>query len=338
MKKLAKVIIFILIFGCIYSVVFSKLHIERNTINYFYDEPADSLDIMYLGSSNAYNHFNAVLAFHEYGFTTGLLSSDSQPFTAIKYLLEESRKAQNPKLYVIDISIANNIKSNEGGIRKVTDELKPSLNKIKATTNILKYSDIPKEDYINYYFTFILYHDLWKQYKKDLGELSILFKGHLLSSQTVTIEPQEQFEWNDEIGDLTKDQKEVIYDLIEYIKSNKLNVLFVVSPRTYFEEDLKELNAIINIIEKEKLSVLNFNKLEDLNINYETDYFNYAHLNAYGAKKFTLYFSDCLKKNFELPDHRNDDRYASWNETYDRYLQEFYNYTGKNYETILEQS
>ena len=69
-----------------------------------YHEPRNSIDIAYVGSSNAYTSFNTVLAYNMYGFKTSLISFDAQPFDYIKYLIKETEKYQKPKLYIIDIA------------------------------------------------------------------------------------------------------------------------------------------------------------------------------------------------------------------------------------------
>ena len=89
MKRVIKCSLFLIIGIIIWHVIFKVLWIEGNSINDFYEEPKNSLDIVYIGASNAYMQFNTVLAYHEYGFTTGMLTTGGQSFVAVKYLLEE---------------------------------------------------------------------------------------------------------------------------------------------------------------------------------------------------------------------------------------------------------
>ena len=104
MNKFVKICTFIFIFCILWRVVFNILWLPKNSTTYFYKENKNTLDIVYIGSSNANAHFNSLLAYDLYGFKTGLLSIDSQPFIAIKYLIKESEKYQKPSLYIIDIT------------------------------------------------------------------------------------------------------------------------------------------------------------------------------------------------------------------------------------------
>ena len=103
-KDAVKIIIFLGILFLIYSYVFKIIWLEKNSFSYLYDEPRNSIDIAYVGSSNAYTSFNTVLAYNMYGFKTSLISFDAQPFDYIKYLIKETEKYQKPKLYIIDIA------------------------------------------------------------------------------------------------------------------------------------------------------------------------------------------------------------------------------------------
>ena len=105
MKKLIKPIIFILIFMVIWQNVFHVLRQWPTSIMGFYEEKDYSMDVAYIGSSAAYAFFNPVYAYHEYGFTTALLSTGYQQLVSAKYLMEEVRKNQNPQVYLIDLSV-----------------------------------------------------------------------------------------------------------------------------------------------------------------------------------------------------------------------------------------
>ena len=341
MKNFFKFIIFIIIFIILYCFVFKILWIEKNPISYFYDEPKDSLDVIYIGGSNVHSHFNTVLAYNKYGFTTGCLSSSAQPFIAVQYLIKESEKRQTPNLYIIDISrVADSYsKIEEGAIRKVTDTMKFSKNKLDAINAHLNYSNIKKEDYINYYFSQFLYHDIWKQpwvISFNLGLDKSYYKGYKMSYDNLVRQKQIKSDYSNDIIELPEENKIVLQKLLNYIKKENLNVLFIVPKRLYKLEENKKINDAMSIIEENKYNVLNFNLVNDFDVDYSKDFLDFAHLNVYGATKFTLYFSDYLSKNYELPDHRKDKNYLSWEEEYNQLKVNFKKLSGKNFDSLLE--
>ncbi|HPU63867.1 MAG TPA: SGNH/GDSL hydrolase family protein, partial [Mobilitalea sp.] len=62
---------------------------------------------------------------------------------------------------------------------------------------------------------------------------------------------------------------------------------------------------------KNNLTYINFLELADeIGIDYQKDTFDGGlHLNLSGAEKFTTYFGEILSKDFNLPDHRNEEEY-----------------------------
>lgn len=338
MKKIIKPIFFIIIFCVIWSFVFKVLWLNKTTIGEFYDNPKNSLDIVYVGGSNVYAHFNTTLAYNTYGFTTGIMATDSQQFSAMKYLIKESEKYQNPKVYVIDIAKVGDYLGNisDGQERKVVDSIKNSKNRIEAINGILKYTNVEKKNYINYYFSFLLYHNKWKHpIKSNIVGNNTLYKGFLFEKNTTKVEPQSTYQWTDDKIELNPDNKEVLEDLIDYIKANKLNVLFVVPKRSYINNGMEYINTATEIIQSNGLNVLNFNTLDDFEVDFDKDFYNYAHLNVWGATKYTKYFSEYLKEHYNLPDHRNDASYSFWESEYKRFKVNYNKLTGERFEDLL---
>lgn len=303
-----------------------------------YDEPKNSMDIIYIGGSNAHHHFNSLLAYELYGFTTGFLATGSQPFISIKYLIMESQKYQKPDLYIIDLTrIQDSMKTSfaEQSIREVTDILKLNKNKLDLINEILNYSNIDKNEYINYYFNFLIYHNSWKNISYNNFHPPI-YKGYYFWDNATDIVPQENYYWDETIVKLPDKNKKILLDLINYIKSNELNVLFVIPKRTFWYPGQEMLNDAISIICKSGFKVINFNKIEDLNIDFATDFYDSGHLNVYGATKYTLYFSQYLKKNYHLNDHRDDKLYVSWEEQYQIFKRDFNARTFKEFDSLLK--
>ena len=339
MKNFIKSIVFIIIFLIIFCCVFKVLWLGKTYVSFLiYDEPKNSSDIVYIGSSAVYTYFNPVLAYDLYGFTTCFCATGSQPFNAIKYLLKETQKYQNPELYIIDLatSIEDWDFFDEGAIRRTTDSMKFSKNRIDAINEILKYKGIDKKDYINYYFSFLRYHDIWRDItKENFTKNEYSYKGFILSPESSKNIYIDEFNWKDDIMEISAEKKQILMELIEYIKVNNLNVLFVVPKRGFEEEIIKQLNNAIEIIKESGLDIINFNTLEDFSVNYATDFYNTSHVNIYGATKYTLYLSKYLNDHYDLPNHNGDEAYNSWENEYVRFKQDFKALTKKDFNKIL---
>ena len=341
MKKFIKACIFILIFAILLYLVIKMLWLEKTSISKFYEEPQNSLDVIYIGSSNAYKQFNTVLAYDLYGYTTGMLSTDNQMFAMTKYMIKEARKYQNPSVYVIDIAkIADDFSSyTEGDLRKTLDSMKFSKNRTDAINETLSYREnVTKRDYINFYFSFFMYHNTMKEFPTtNMTGVKNLYKGFFLDKSNVKKEKQKEFYWSNQISNLQEENRKILENLIQYIKEENLNVIFVV-PKRYFDTDLNEkMNDAIQIIEENNLKVMNLNKIEEYDvIDYETDYYNKWHLNIAGSTKSTMLFAKYLKENYDLPNHKEDSAYESWKEEYERFKEDYKMLTENDFEEKLE--
>lgn len=322
MRKIIKVGIFLLLLIMLYGYVSKTLWGVYSTITEFYQEPKNSLDVVYLGPSNAYDYFNTTLAFNEFGFTTGMLGTGEMPFPMVKYLIKESEKYQKPKVYVIDITtIINDFSSSSlEKIRLVTDTMKYSQNRKDAIDNMLSYKSVDKKDYINYYYSILMYHNNWKNLKRVnfSGDLDY-YKGYYLAEVTSKIKPQKEYVWSEKIEKLSTSAIEELNSLINYLKEEKINAIFVIPKRYFKEEETKKFNYAANIISDNDFEILNFNIDKNFIVDYNHDFCDIYHLNAYGAAKYTLYFGKYLKEKYELNDHRLDNGYSSWYEEYQRF-------------------
>ena len=340
-KNILKTIVFLLILCMLLYMVFHILWVSPNAISYFYKEPKNSLDVIYIGSSNAYIHFNTTLAYDLYGITTGVLSVDAEPFLLTNSLIEESKKYQTPSLYIIDIAKAVDDLDffSEAYIRKTIDAMKFSKNRNNAINEVFSYKkDINKKEYINWYFSFLMYHNSWKNISKyNIVGNKNLYKGYYFLEDTAQVEPQDKYIWKKDKMELQDDNKKILTSLIDYIKTNNLNVVFVVPIRCYDDETNGRLNTAIQIIKEDGLDVINFNTLDDFTIDFSTDLYNYAHINVYGSTKYTLYFSKYLKENYDLKNHKGDKNYNSWDSEYTRFKENYKKITKKDFDELLKE-
>ncbi len=337
MKKILKCIIFIFLFCIIWSKVFSFLWLPKNNISSFYDEQKNTLDVIYIGSSYVHHHYNPLLAYDLYGFTTGLLSTGLQPFVSTKYLIKETLKYQKPKLYIIDITkISDDFEEDfsEEWSRAVIDAMRLSKNKINLINQILKTSNVDKKEYINYYFSFFKYHNAWKNINSHTF-YDVPYKGYYFYSPSFEVRPQEEYIWKSETINLPSQNKTILLDLISYIKNNNLNVLFIVPKSRFWSPNQEMLNDAISIIEENGFDFINFSTIEDLKISTSTDFYDFDHLNVYGATKYTLYLANYLKSHYSLENHKGDPLYESWNTEYEKFKGDFKNEMGQNFNELL---
>ena len=58
---------------------------------------------------------------------------------------------------------------------------------------------------------------------------------------------------------------------------------------------------------------------EELGLDFDKDYYNSKHVNFIGAEKYTCYLTSYLKDHYDLPDHRGEAGYESWEDAFAAY-------------------
>ena len=119
-------------------------------------------------------------------------------------------------------------------------------------------------------------------------------------------------------GGLTLKQETYLQKIIDYTKKNDIQLFLMVAPYITTDENELVYNRVREIAE---MNGIDFNSTnydyEKMGLDFETDFYDFSHLNYWGASKFTSYLGQELKSRFELPDHRGEEAYESWDRDYE---------------------
>lgn len=109
------------------------------------------------------------------------------------------------------------------------------------------------------------------------------------------------------------------------------SVLFlalIVYHKMAFNAVISRLSAIYNHREQTLITdhgypVINMNcdsAVTSMNLDYANDFYDTRHVNVQGQIKTTKYLMNKFKNMYNLPDHRNDPLYDSWQHSYDSFI------------------
>lgn len=309
--------------------------------NDFYDEPENTWDCVLLGTSCVDRQWAAPLAWKEYGMAVYAMNTDVQPMYLTTYLLDEVRKTQDVSLAVVDVRGIkfSSLKPTEVRVRRVTDSMRFSLNRLKAIKRAMEvYSEynlyvdedekIKKPGRAPMYFSFLKYHSRWKDglFRDDFIRPVNDMKGIYGAPDAFHVEEVEPTEVTDAVCELNPLQKEVLDEIVQYGEDTGLELLFTSSPSRLGNSEQPEINAAIRYLEEKGANVINFNtqeKYEEIGLDFSNDLYNAHHMNSRGAIKFTEYFAKYLHENYKFEDKRGQEEYKEWDEAYDRYVKFF---------------
>lgn len=326
-RKVIKVILFFAI-SVFLLVLVQKPFRERDERIYdayeeFYQERENSLDAVYIGSSTTYAFWQPIAAWENTGFAVYPITSPSMPPQSIKYLIAEARKTQKYPLFIINLNTFNPTNTSTvtiSDIHKVADYMPLSGNKVSMINELAAWADVQGLDRMEFFMPIIRYHDDWQGLKawnffgcSSNKKGTYDYKNHYKNVKDVT----GQYAFVYDSQPMTEDQNKVLTDLLQYLKEESVNALFVVSPGGYATDTkvLEMYNDMVNAVESEGFPALNLiNRKDEIGLDTTSDFFDAKHTNIHGALKFTGYLSDYLKENYDFKDKRGREEYSSWDE------------------------
>lgn len=342
-KEASRLVIFLVICLLVFVYLNKVFTIDDPTgstaiFKSFYDEEEDQVDGVYIGSSAAYRYWNGPRVFGEYGIAIPTLASAGLPIALVPDLIEEIKKTQDPKLYIIELRGA--LKTADGlgeaGIRRVTDNMNFSLNRIRTIQRGIEFA-AEGDNEVNkgrmaHYFPIVKYHDRWDEGNLKTEDLLLNkeaspTKG--FSGRTIAFrqQPQKEPVYTTKTTALDPPVEEAVMELLDYADGLDAEVLFVLSPYSETNENaMGKLNRVQEIAEGRGYPVLNYNTkkmAEKIGLNWKKDFYDKRHTNVIGADKYTDDVAAYIAEHYDLEGgHQGEAGYESWDEAYRYYLNE----------------
>ena len=295
----------------------------------FYDEPQDSLDLIFIGSSSVYPYYMLPYLWKEYGYTCGELSSSIQRAENMPYLIREAAKTQTPMLMIVEMRMFYRSAEicDQEEVRffnhVTVDNLKYTANRLSLIKNTYLHTSV--SDYID----FIRYHGGWKDFKpEDLKywdyKLHDPYKGFAFDPK---VDPQTKpIQYEDkELLPLYDYRIREINSIIDECEEKGIMPLFIYSPYCLNSQDQAMSDTMGEIIRGRGYDYIDFNHLYDeVGIDFETDFYNDGHVNVSGALKVTDYIGHYICEHYGPPPAHSyaisqewEADYEIWKEKYD---------------------
>lgn len=298
LKKFLRPLGFLLVLGLLLIPVSLLLCPKNNTeeagILYpsaaeILSQPENSVDVLFLGDSEAYSSFVPLSLWQQTGIPSFVCSSLDQKTYETVELLQTALSCQKPRLVVLETNVLYRVYPS-------TDRLAPMVE-----------SRIPA----------LRYHDRWKSLTKaDFFSLPHFtaespLRGYhlLLTAQSADTDgymrPMEEWEplSRSNLGDLRK-----IRDLC---RENGAELLLFSAPSPA-NWTMRRHNTVTDTAESLGVPYIDGNLL-DLGIDWNTDTYDGGdHLNYRGAQKVTAWLGTYLADTYPLENRRSDDRFAQW--------------------------
>lgn len=313
---------------------------NRQIFKAFYAEKKNTVDVAYVGTSASNRYFIDPKAYHDEGITAFTVATMGMPMFFVPEIVDEIEKRQDPKLYIFELRWfdKNREQITDAHIRRVTDNLQPSMNKLTAIDKAMTFMDgstgalgditYSKADYL---FPIIKYHGRLMQGTLERGDWKLTStrnrtKGYVMSYSTTKQVKQSPGKISEKRGEMSEEARQVLNELLDFCDGmdKDKEILFVLSPYSVKEESMPRLNTAIDIVKKRGYDVINFNTAgmySRLGLDWDKDFYNSKHVNYIGAEKYTDWLTSYISRKYRLEDHRGDPAYESWDEAYRTYTE-----------------
>lgn len=286
----------------------------------YYREPADSVDVLLIGSSRMGQNQDSEVLWNEYGISSYTLWGPWQPMWNSYYYLNEALKYGKPKVVAVDVvSSANSIEidySIADAQSANTCGMKLSLNKLEAIQ-----ASAPQEAWLDILLGFPVYHvrysDLTRtdfvNYPWNTPELND--KGNHMVRYGVTSVQELNITETDEVSKISKKSEEYLLKIIDRCKEEDIPLVLTASNVLTRESAQPYLNYISELAAEHDVPFINYNLLdEEIGFTVKDFWGDDIHLNTNGGRKQSAYLGKYLKEHYDLFDHRGDPYYSSWDE------------------------
>lgn len=259
----------------------------------------DSIDVLVLGDSEAYCSYSPLQVYHETGITSYVAAQPIQTMPEMKHMLSVALSVQHPKVVMIE---TDTIYCDFGSIYGMKDVVQETLNSL---------------------FPVFQYHNLWKLIGSHEYRKYSSWKGYEMSS---SVNPFTKVDSYMTPSDQVKKPLWLNRMILQQIKKQVEDAgakLVLYSSASPFYYSMPIHNYLTSLADEWGITYIDLNTVTDkMGIDWNKDTRDGGeHLNDAGAWKATDYLISFLE-TLNLPDHRGDSSYSSWDALTDQFLEE----------------
>lgn len=258
----------------------------------FLAEPENSMDVLFIGDSEAFSSFIPLEIWRDHGITSYVCSNGNQVMYQSYAYLKRFFETQSPQIVILE-------------------------------TNAL-FREYTLGDLVSYtaeeYFPYLRYHDRWKKLEltdlTDSVEYTYLDpdKGYALRTRVVPADDSNYMVPSDEVYVMPLLNQWYLRAIHNFCKEQNATLILVSTPSTT-NWDYYYHNGVVQISEELGIPFIDTNLMsQEIPIDWQTDNYDGGdHLNYFGATKVTRYIGEYLHNTGLFSDKRSDPAFNQWN-------------------------
>jgi len=284
----------------------------------YLQEPEDSIDVLFLGSSYAYCDWNPGVMYDESGLTGYVMGGSEQPPVLTYYYLKEALKTQTPAVVVMEGSslyfdrYQNYTQLNVG-------YMPWGWNRVQATLH-----GAEPEKRLGLFFDLYFYHDRWREL--TLGDLKRALlparadqmKGH--TAVGTVFDKAEGGPWLRDMEQTEEVYRQNLQDfgrIAALCREEGIDLILTINPTysQYTPQVYDRLAADVAALAPEVRFVNWADSFEEIGLDVKQHLYNGGHLNRYGAELFSAYTGRYLLELGYTPRPQSEENRQAWEAT-----------------------
>lgn len=288
----------------------------------FYEEPENSLDLIFIGSSNLFSSINPAVLWKEQGITSYVFGANEQNMSLSYYYLQEALEYQKPQAVVLDMFYCSYGEMQRDGVVRINlDDMRWGKNKVDAILH-----NVPREEQMSYFLPMIKYHDRWKDLQ--LSDLQIYQGRNPYKGWTpfeVSEKERKTYPYSESVSaaQLPDDAEEWMERIIESCEENGVELIFLATPNGNLSciEDAEKgyLHVDGRAYYKAAEQLADGHGITFLNLNAFME--GVPHNDVLTSQKITSWFGEWYAEKHEVMDKRGSEAFWYWEEDSDQAYQ-----------------
>lgn len=303
----------------------------------FYNEPKNTIEVIFFGSSVVINGVTPMELYEDYGICAYNFGTEQQPVLASYYWLEEAYRFHSETLHtvVLDCSMLRRTPEIEF-YQKAVEGMSFSAIKYHAVKDYTKnFSET-----LSYLIPFFTYHTRWssltrQDFKKSTYDTNNCVRGYnftlarYFDSGMYHELTASRYIFDTEAEKIELDEEALLYlqKMVDFCNKNNIKLILTKTPAIGSWQS-SEHNAVAALAEMYSLDFLDFNcepLINELEYCYVLDNMDHAHMNYYGASKLTAWFGAYLSKNCDIENIRGNAKYSYMEKQLEEYHRQIAN-------------
>lgn len=332
MKKAIRCIAFLIILFLTINITYDVLSWKDTHGDYttstkqLYSTEDNLIDAVFLGSSHCYCSINPDLLWGNYGISAFNMTISGQDKDSTYHTLVETLKTQSPKVVCVEMwGLTFDEHAAQGNVYRNMLAMELSKNSIELVKDY-----VDEEEQMDYILRWPIIHTRYKELEKYdfvTYEYSEYGRGveqqyHVgMSGHYPADELNEAASVEEPLSDSNKEWLDELYQLS---LEEDFELIFFAAPTATTAEAQMQMDAAKRYADEKGIPFFDFNRMigkGEFTIDYNADFLDTYHLNAWGAEKLTTFFGTYFERNLPLEDHRGDNAYHQWEDSYTHYEQ-----------------